>query len=141
MLLTLADYIEQERRKKHGSTDMQTISFIKEGARPVAARSEAKSSLQQATGSWELTVDVGRKLQFPEVVHTALRPDILLWSNKDFQIILIELTVPWEEGCEEALKRKALKYTPLIQECKNKGWQVWLFPVEVGCKGFPAKSV
>ncbi len=45
---------------------------------------------------------MGKKLQFPEVIHTALRPDIVLWSEKDHKIILIELTVPWEEGCEEA---------------------------------------
>lgn len=27
--------------------------------------------------------------------------------------------------------------------CKTfmRGWQAWLFPVEVGCRGFPAKSV
>ncbi len=23
----------------------------------------------------------------------------------------------------------------------GKGWQAWLFPVEVGCRGFPAQSV
>ncbi len=82
-----------------------------------------------------------RKLQFPEVVHTALHTDIVLWSIKDHKIILIELTVPWEEICEEAYERKALKYQPLIQECKDKGWQAWLFLVEIGCRGFPAKSV
>ena len=87
-----------------------------------------------------MRVDVGRRLQFPEVVQTTLRPDIVLWSTKDQKIILVELTVPWEEGCEVAHERKALKYQPLIQDCRDKGWQAWLFPVEVGCRGFPAKS-
>ena len=27
------------------------------------------------------------------------------------------------------------------QEGKCKGWQTWSFPVEVGCRGFPAQSV
>lgn len=88
-----------------------------------------------------MRVEVGRKLQFPEVVHTALRLDIVLWSDKDRKIILIELKVPWEEGVEEAYERKALKYQPLIQECKDRGWQAWLLPVEVGCRGFPTKSL
>lgn len=48
--------------------------------------------------------------------------------------------MPWEEGCEEAHERKALKYHMLIQKCKNKVWQAWLFPVVIGCRGFPAKS-
>lgn len=58
---------------------------------------------------------------------------MVIWSEQARKIILIELTVPWEEGCEEA--------HDLVQECKNKGWQAWLFPVEVGCRGFPAQSV
>lgn len=64
----------------------------------------------------------------------------MLWSTKDQKIILVKLTVPWEEDCEEAHQRKALKYESLVQDCKDKGWQVWLFPVEIGCRGFPAKS-
>lgn len=35
---------------------------------------------------------MGRRLQFPEVVHIALRPDTVLWSTKDRKIILVELT-------------------------------------------------
>lgn len=85
----------------------------------------------------------GRRLQFPEVVHTTLRLDVVLWSNEDQKILLVELTVPWEEGCKEAHERKDLKYQPLILECKDKGCQAWSFPVEIGFqrgRGFPAKS-
>lgn len=124
MLQSLADSIEIERCKKRlGATDTwKTITFMKEGVKPYASRASVKNSLLQAA-SWEMRVDIGRKLQFPEVVHTALCPDIILWS-----------------ACEEAHERKALKYQPLIQECRDKGWQAWLFPVEVGCRGFPANS-
>ena len=44
-------------------------------------------------------------------------------------------------GCSEAHERKATKYQDLVQQCRDKGWQAWLFPVEVGCRGFPAQSV
>ena len=52
-----------------------------------------------------MAVDVGKRLKFPEEVHTALRPHIVLWSSKDQKVILVELTVPWEEGCDEAHER------------------------------------
>lgn len=78
---------------------------------------------------------------FPQVVQTSLRPDIVLWSEDTKKIILIELTVPWEDGCEEASERKTTKYLNLVQQCRDKGGQTWLFPVEVGCRGFPAQSV
>ncbi|XP_063051962.1 major histocompatibility complex class I-related gene protein-like [Engraulis encrasicolus] len=87
-----------------------------------------------------MRVDLGRRLQFPDVVQTTLRPDIVLWSTKDEKLVLVELTVPWEEGCEEAYERKATKYQQLAQDCRDKGWQTWLFPVEVGCRGFPSRS-
>ena len=75
------------------------------------------------------------------MVHTTLHPDIILWSIEDKKIIVVELTMPWEDSCEVAHERKSLKYQPLVQECKDKVWQAWLFPVEVGYRGFPAKSV
>ncbi len=53
----------------------------------------------------------------------------------------MELTVPWEEGCEEAAERKKGKYQQLVQDCRDKGWTSRLMTVEVGCRGFPAQSV
>lgn len=50
------------------------MSFVQKGT----------SHKPEATArSWEIKVDVGRKLQFPDMVHTALRPDIVLWSPED----------------------------------------------------------
>ena len=88
-----------------------------------------------------MKVDLERKLQFPEIIHTNLRPDIVIWSQKNKKIIAIELTVPWEERCDEAHMRKADKYAELMEECRQKGWSAWLFPVEIGCRGFPSTSV
>lgn len=60
--------------------------------------------------SWEMRVDLGRKLCFPQVVQTSLRPEVVIWSEEERRIIMIELTVPWEDGCEEVSERKATKY-------------------------------
>ena len=76
-----------------------------------------------------------------EIVDTTLRPDMVLWSRKAKTIIAIELKVPWEENCDDAHQRKSLKYTDLMADCREKGWQAILLPVEVGCRGFPAQSV
>ena len=53
---------------------------------------------------------------------------------QDKKIVLIELTVPWEERCGEAYERKEAKYTQLTEECRKKGWTAWLLPVDVGTR-------
>ena len=74
-------------------------------------------------------------------MKTNLRPDAVLVSQQSKTLVAIELSVPWEENFEEAHERKSLKYADLMVDCKDKGWSVWLFPVEVGCRRFPAQSV
>ena len=88
-----------------------------------------------------MSADLGKKLIFPSVVHTTLKPDIVLWSEIEKAIIIIELTVPWESRIEEAHERKMSKYQQLADDCKGKNWQTWLFPVEIGTRGFPAQSM
>ena len=88
-----------------------------------------------------MEVDLGKRLVFPDVVQTTLRPDIVLWSKTGKKLIVIELKVPWETRCEEAYERKKAKYIELLDLCKEKGWRTWLFQVEVGAKGFCSKSV
>ncbi len=61
-----------------------------------------------------MRADLRKKLVFPEeVAHTTLRPDIVLWSKAAKQVILVELTVPWEERIEEAYELKKAKYQDL----------------------------
>ena len=90
-----------------------------------------KSGILDQAKDWQLKVDLDRKLRFPEVVPTNLRPDMVLWSTAMKKIVIIELTVPWEERCGEANERKRAKYDELMAECRGKGWQTWSFPVEV----------
>lgn len=56
---------------------------------------QTMKGLLQAAQSWEMRVDLARKLQFPfHIVQTSLRPDIVIWSKEVKRVILIELTVP-----------------------------------------------
>ena len=53
-------------------------------------------------------------------------------------IVFIELTVPWEERDGEADERKRYQYDELIKRANARALS---FPVEIGCRGFPAQSV
>ncbi|KAI8485154.1 hypothetical protein Bbelb_370790 [Branchiostoma belcheri] len=142
VLAVIAELLEQQRRKKRQDRPRPDLAmtFVREGeVKPAAGRRD--NSILQRAKSWELRVDLGRRMHFPQVVQTNLRPDAVLSSEDGKKIVMIELTVPWEEGCEEANERKRAKYQDLLQQCRDKGWQAWLFPVEVGCRGFPAQSV
>jgi len=76
-----------------------------------------------------MKVDLGKQLVFPNIIHTAQRPDIVIWSPNDRKLVMVELTVPWETRTE------------LQEQCRSRGWSTWLFPVEIGCRGFPAQSL
>ena len=56
-------------------------------------------------------------------------------------VLLIELTVPWEENREEAHKWKKNCYETLCASCVEKGWICHVIPIEVGCHGFIGNSV
>ncbi len=48
-------------------------------------------------------MELGRQLKFPQhVAKTTLRPDIVLVSEATKIVVMLELTVPWEEQIEEA---------------------------------------
>lgn len=61
---------------------------------------------------------------------------MVLWAAASESVLLVELTVPWEEGIEAAQERKKAKYFDLVMECREGGWSVRLCLVEVGTRGF-----
>ncbi|MGH0153763.1 UNVERIFIED_CONTAM: hypothetical protein FKN15_025193 [Acipenser sinensis] len=80
-----------------------------------------------------MLADVGQRLIFPPVIATTnLRPDIVLWSGSARLVHLVKLTVPWEDAVDEAYERKKLWYAQLAAEAEQRGWRVWVYPVEVG---------
>lgn len=67
-------------------------------------------------------MDLDKKLVFPTIVQTNLRPDAVLVSHHSKTLVAIELSVPWEENCEEVHARKTFKYSDLNADCKDRGW-------------------
>ncbi|RXN26449.1 unconventional myosin-If-like protein [Labeo rohita] len=104
VLSEMADILEQERQKKHQTHVARKWLVIKEGDKPPSSKKPpASSTIVGDEGG------PGRKLHFPQVDQTSLKPDGVIWSEEAKRIILIELTVPWKDSCEEASERKATK--------------------------------
>lgn len=69
-----------------------------------------------------MRVDLGKRLKFPNNITTvSLRPDIILWSAIEKHVLMIELTVSWEERIQEAYERKKLQDAILLAECQEQG--------------------
>lgn len=56
-------------------------------------------------------------------------------------VLMVELTVPWEEGMEAAFERKKEKYTKQAAVCSQAGWRAVIYPGEVGCQGYTVTSM
>ena len=70
---------------------------------------------------------------YPDIVkETGQRPDIVVWSESDPRLILIELTVPYESRIEEQHQYKLRKYEDLARKLTIDGRPTKVLPVEVG---------
>lgn len=77
------------------------INFIRAREKPGTAPRLTPGLLNTAQ-DWQLSVDLGSRLKFPQhVANTTLGPDIVLATKN---IVMLELTVPWEECMEVAFK-------------------------------------
>ena len=61
---------------------------------------------------------------------------IVAWSDSKKSVLLIELTVPWEENREETHEQKKNRYQTLRADCVGKGWICHVIPIDVGCRFF-----
>ena len=121
---------------------IQDIVFHREGQKPDVKDTRVKASILGKAKDWKLQVDIKKKLVFPQdVVATNLRPDLLLHSDSTRSLLIVELTVPWEERLQVAHERKRLKYQDLVDNARRNGWNTTLFAIEVGTRGFPSASL
>lgn len=57
-----------------------------------------RRSMLGSAHDWQLQVDRGRQLKFPEhIASTTLRLDIVLTSDSSKQVVLVEFTFPWKD--------------------------------------------
>lgn len=142
VLAQLVEGLEKDRkwkRTKGQDRGPHFICFLRPEEK--AGKEERCLGILGTAEDWEMILDLGRQLKFPEeIAVTSLRLDIVVWSQATRQVALIELTVPWEERIEEAHERKLGNYQSLT-ESQQRGWRTWNLPVEVGCRGFPGQSL
>ena len=94
VLCELADIQEVERRRKR-PTDQKhgQIQFVRQGEAKADKRAPSQIAVLDRGHDWELRVDLDRKLVFPNIVETNLRPDAVLVSQQSKTLFAIEITV------------------------------------------------
>ena len=70
-----------------------------------------------------------------------LRPDICIFDHDKKKLLLLELTIPFDEYMAEAEVRKREKYRDLLTDIKVQGFDVTLTTVEVGSRGVISDSL
>ena len=126
---------------------VEELTFVREGAEPHTLRKQKEKQIRRSRllanhGDWQVVSDLGGMMAFPQhIVITNLRPDIVVWSDQGKEVLLVELTVPWEENMEVAHERKMTKYDTLRMEIEAKGWKCKVLPVEMGCRGYASRTL
>ncbi|GFN82122.1 reverse transcriptase [Plakobranchus ocellatus] len=79
-----------------------------------------RKGLLDGCDDWVVSADLPEWESYPDVIRkTALRPDIVIHSASTQQIIMVELTVPYESRMEEAHAFKVAKYLELTKQLKR----------------------
>ena len=66
---------------------------------------------------------------------TAERPDLVIVDKRKKNIVIIELTIPFEHNFHRAYTRKADRYKSLIAGIEERGYKCAYFSVEIGSRG------
>ncbi|XP_069118991.1 uncharacterized protein [Argopecten irradians] len=124
VLNELADILERERIRSGSLLRVVHSSTLYEAGREdTLLQLFTRGGILDGAQNWEMRVDLDRRLVSPEIIQTNLRPDILIWSTQGKKMVTVELTVPWEERCEEAFERKKGKYEEFVGDIGALGWR------------------
>ena len=70
----------------------------------------------------------------PHILVTALKPDIFVFSETSLDVIVFELTCPWDSNISRSHQYKSEKYAPLVADL-SRDRIVHFFSVEVSARG------
>ena len=76
----------------------------------------------------------------PDILVTNQRPDIVIKWDDPKELLLIELTVPFECNIQDAHKRKIDRYESLVQDLNETDYDVTYVAIEVGQRGLINKE-
>ena len=75
----------------------------------------------------------------PDVIVTNLRPDIFIFDEAKREVLVFELTCPWDSNIERSHTYKEEKYAPLIADL-SRVYKTFHFSFEVSARGQITKS-
>ena len=118
------------------------INFVREGDKPSKGQVVPKNGLLLTANDWILAYDSPQSpLVIPcHIAQTSFRPDIIIYSNNTKQIFILELTVPAEDNIIQRHINKENKYAKLLDDININQWTGKIFGIEVGSRGYVAKS-
>ena len=70
----------------------------------------------------------------PHILVTALKPDIVIISEQSEEVIILELTCPWDSNISRSHTFKSEKYSPLITDLSHQ-FVTSFFSIEVSARG------
>ena len=76
----------------------------------------------------------------PDILVTAQRPDIVVLNRASRQILIFELTCPWDTNVAIRHEQKSRKYSPLINDLVNSGFVADCYCFEVSVRGQLSKA-
>ena len=71
----------------------------------------------------------------PNVIATSQKPDIVLYWPTDKRVILFELSVPFEPNINKAHCTKLDRYSSLVSDIIDAGFDCSLVAIEIGSRG------
>ena len=76
----------------------------------------------------------------PDIIVTSDRPDIVLVDREKKELILAELTCPFEPYIDSANARKTEKYSSLKSDIDLSGYKCQLICFEIGSRGLVTRN-
>ena len=70
----------------------------------------------------------------PDIIVTNLRPDICIVNETSNEVILFELTCPWDRNIDRSHTFKEEKYSPLVADLSRR-FKTYQFSVEISVRG------
>ena len=71
-----------------------------------------------------------------ECAVTNLKPDICIFLPLNHKLLIIELSVSFELNISKMHDYKVNKYTPLVNDIRDKGYVVFFYALEIGSRGY-----
>ena len=75
----------------------------------------------------------------PDVLVTRLKPDLFLVDESAREVVLLELTCPWDDNISRSHDFKQEKYAPLVADL-SRNYKVFHFSIEVSVRGQISKN-